>query len=167
MAVYHCIQAHDIFMIQFAGDKKLLNISARFLVFNSLLVLQKIYWQSLIPGWDGEGIASSFCSSPASSSSPTSTSPLPSWRLPLPIPPIPIIHPPCAEVRRQEEETKVAVSILGGLLGSLLGCKLLLWYLTLRSRSELPGGCHVLGYEAHLLLFSKLKWRQKKQLKCW
>ena len=37
MAGYHCIQAHDIFMIQFAGDKKLLNMSARFWLVNSLV----------------------------------------------------------------------------------------------------------------------------------
>ena len=37
MAGCHCIQAHDIFMIQFAGDKKLLNMSARFWLFNSLV----------------------------------------------------------------------------------------------------------------------------------
>jgi len=46
---------------------------------------------------------------------PLSTSPLPSWRLPLPLTPLPLIHPPCAEVRRQKEEAEVAVSILGAL----------------------------------------------------
>ena len=64
------------------------------------------------PGWDGASPPSPICPAPAPPPSPSATAPLPSWRLPLTS--IPLLHPPCAEVRRQEEEKEVAVKSLGG-----------------------------------------------------
>ena len=77
-------------------------------------------------GGDSEGPTRSLGPAAAPPSTPSASPPLPCWgplqllRLavpppdPLPpLPPLPLLHPTGAEVRRQEEEATVAVSLLG------------------------------------------------------